>query len=97
MAAADNAPSAWDRFRGPNGGGVSDGGGLPERFGPGINELWRSAVPVGASSPVLTQDRIFLTAHEENRLLTLALERASGKVLWRRFASQNRLSQSRFC
>ena len=84
LLAADPGPAAWTRFRGPNGSGVSGQGSLPERFGPGVNELWRRAVPPGASSPVLTADRLFLTAYEGDRLLTIAIERDGGRILWRR-------------
>jgi outer membrane protein assembly factor BamB len=45
---------------------------------------WKTTLPVGNSSPVLTADRIFLTGHEGDRLFTLCLDRATGKILWRR-------------
>ena len=79
LAAAD-----WTQFRGPNGSGVSPSKGLPEHFGPQKNILWRTALPRGHSSPVLTKDRIFVTAFEGKSLLTICLDRDSGKVLWRR-------------
>jgi outer membrane protein assembly factor BamB len=48
-------------------------------------------VPPGNSSPVIAGDRIFLTAHEGGKLFTLALDRASGKILWRREAPRPRV------
>lgn len=78
------AASEWSQFRGPNGGGVSDQTSLPVEFGPGKNVVWKTAVERGNSSPALTADRIFLTAAVENRRLTLALDRATGKILWSR-------------
>ncbi len=74
----------WPRFRGPNGTGVGDAAGLPVEFGAGKNLVWRAAVPPGHSSPVVAGDRVFLTGAEQDRLLTLCLDRATGKELWRR-------------
>jgi outer membrane protein assembly factor BamB len=81
----------WPRFRGPNGSGVSETTGLPVDIGPAKNVIWKTALPPGYSSPVLSGDRIFLTAYEGEKLLTLALDRASGKELWRREAPRSRL------
>ena len=74
----------WDRFRGPNGSGVSGARGVPAEFGPTRNLLWKTGLPPGHSSPVLTAGRIFLTAFDGDKLLTIALDRQSGKILWRR-------------
>lgn len=83
----------WSRFRGPNGSGVADGATLPGELGPGRNVLWRVAVPDGYSSPVLAGDRLFLTAIEDDRLLTLAIDAESGEELWRREAPRPRVEQ----
>ena len=93
----------WPMFRGPNGSGVSATTGLPTEFGPDQNVVWKTALPPGHSSPVLTPDRIFLTAFEKEKgekeqgekgkgegvkgnykLLVIALDRATGKLLWQR-------------
>jgi outer membrane protein assembly factor BamB len=47
-------------------------------------------LPAGHSSPVLTEDRVFVTGLEEGRLQTLAVDRSSGRVLWRRVAPRPR-------
>ena len=74
----------WDRFRGPNGSGVSDARGVPAEFGPTRNLVWKTGLPPGHSSPILASNRIFLTAFDDGKLLTIALDRHSGKILWRR-------------
>lgn len=74
----------WLRFRGPNGTGVADGPALPAQFGAAKNLAWKASVPFGRSSPVVTADRVFLTASEGDKLVTLALDRKTGKTLWRR-------------
>ena len=78
------ASNDWLQFRGPNGTGVADGPTLPTQFGATKNLAWKAAVPFGRSSPVVTADRVFLTASEGDKLVTLALDRKTGKTLWRR-------------
>jgi outer membrane protein assembly factor BamB len=82
------AQDQWSRFRGPNGTGVSAAIGLPTEFGPERGVLWKTPLPPGHSSPVLTATRVFLTAHTAEKaaykLLVLALDRKTGKLLWQR-------------
>jgi outer membrane protein assembly factor BamB len=80
----------WPRFRGPNGSGVAETSPLPDSIGPGKHVLWKTALPPGHSSPVISGDRIFLTAFEGEKLLTIALDRASGKILWQRESPRER-------
>jgi len=78
----------WMQFRGPNGTGVSPSTGLPIEFGPATAVVWKTPLPPGHSSPVLTATRIFVTAHtadkENYKLSVIGLDRQSGKVLWQR-------------
>jgi outer membrane protein assembly factor BamB len=83
------AGSDWTRFRGPNGGGVADATNPPTRLDPS-GARWSTPLPAGHSSPVLTEDRIYVTGQEDGRLQTIALERSSGRVLWRREAPRPR-------
>ena len=84
----------WTQFRGPNGTGVSPTTGLPQEFGPNKNVVWKTELPPGHSSPVLTRDRIFITAHTKEKqtykLLVICLDRATGKVLWQREVPRSR-------
>jgi outer membrane protein assembly factor BamB len=80
----------WTQFRGPNASGISNDTGLPTHFGPDQNVIWKTQLPPGHSSPVLTQNRIFLTAHENNKLFVICLDRASGKIIWQREVSRPR-------
>jgi outer membrane protein assembly factor BamB len=84
VAATACLAADWPQFRGPNAFGVSDTTGLPTEFGPAKNVVWRTALPPGHSSPVLSADRIFLTAFSEDQLYVITLERSTGKILWRR-------------
>ena len=80
----------WNRFRGPNGSGLSDARRLPTEFGPSQNVVWKVDVPEGFSSPIVAGNRVFLTGFRNDTLLTFAVDRASGKVLWEREAPRTR-------
>lgn len=82
--------SDWPRFRGPNGNGINETSGLPAEFGPQKNLVWRIPLPPGHSSPILVGDRIFLTAYDGDKLLTICLDRATGKIQWRRESPRDR-------
>jgi outer membrane protein assembly factor BamB len=74
----------WPRFRGPNGSGLQDGAPLPSQIAANRNVVWKTPLPPGYSSPVVSGDRVFVTAFEGERLLTIALDRVTGRELWRR-------------
>jgi outer membrane protein assembly factor BamB len=88
------AAEDWSQFRGPNGTGVSASTGLPTEFGPDKNVFWKTSLPPGHSSPVLTRNRIFLTAHsnekENHKLFVICLDRQTGKQLWQREVPRSR-------
>ncbi|MBK5290685.1 MAG: PQQ-binding-like beta-propeller repeat protein [Acidobacteriia bacterium] len=74
----------WPRFRGPNGSGVGEATGLPVEFGPSRNAAWKTSVPFGRSSPIVAGGRVFLTASEGGKLITLAYDVVTGREQWRR-------------
>ncbi len=78
------AAAEWSQFRGWNATGVMETSSLPVRFGPHRNLVWRASTAPGRSSPVLTRDRIFLSAMEGKRLWVLCLDRSSGELRWKR-------------
>jgi len=80
----------WLQFRGPNGSGVAEGSTLPAEFNATKNLAWKTPVPFARSSPVVTADRVFLTASESDKLITLAVDRKTGNVLWRREVVRSR-------
>ena len=65
VAARSVVAEDWPQFRGPNGSGVSASTGLPDEFGPAKNVVWKTQLPPGHSSPVLSKDRIFITAYSK--------------------------------
>src|SRR2546428_6421556 len=86
-------PESWSGFRGPNGSGVSTSTRLRAELGPDTNVIWKTALPFGHSSPALTRDRIFLTATRSDRLVTICLDRQTGKILWEREAPRARVEK----
>ena len=103
LSAAD-----WPRFRGPNGTGVADATGLPIDLGSPKNVVWKAALPWGHSSPIISGDRIFLTAAEggeqsdagrskvvdkEGKLYTIAVDRGNGEIVWKEEAPRPRMER----
>lgn len=80
----------WPQFRGPNSSGISGNRNLPVEFGPHQNVVWKTELPPGHSSPILAGDRIFVTAVDNEKLFTICLDRATGKINWRREVPRSR-------
>jgi len=74
----------WRRFRGIDGAGVSDSSSLPSQFGPANNVAWKTAVPDGCSSPVVSGDRIWLAGYESSHRYVLCLDLNTGRQRWQR-------------
>jgi outer membrane protein assembly factor BamB len=81
-----NAEHNWPQFRGPSGQGEAVGPAPPVEWdAAGKNILWRTKVPFrGNSSPVVWNDRIFLTGSDEKgrERSVLCFDRHDGKLLW---------------
>ncbi|MEM1449820.1 MAG: PQQ-binding-like beta-propeller repeat protein, partial [Planctomycetota bacterium] len=91
------ASSEWTRFRGPNGNGRVTAPAVPTTWSAEENLRWRTPLPgSGASSPIVTADRVYLTAYTgygvdrdepgdpgDLARHLLAFDRATGRELWR--------------
>ncbi|MEM1177450.1 MAG: PQQ-binding-like beta-propeller repeat protein [Acidobacteriota bacterium] len=87
----------WNRFRGPAGAGAVDGPAVPTTYSTEKNLAWRTELPgKGVSSPIISGDRVYLTAYTGYGLSLespgdpkdlvrhlLAFDRAGGQELWR--------------
>ncbi len=81
--AAHTRASDWPQFRGPNCSGLAaPDARLPADIGPTTNVVWKTPLPPGHSSPVVAGDRVYVTAVRNKRLLTIALDRKDGRILW---------------
>ncbi len=82
----------WPQFRGDHFGVSPELRRLPTQIGPEQSVLWKVALPPGHSSPILVGNRIFLTAvRDKTRLVTMALDRATGQPVWEQEAPYTRL------
>lgn len=74
----------WSRWRGPSGQGLVSGSGYADAWSAAENVAWSVDLPGdGNSSPIIWDDRIFLTsANRAGERSILALSRNDGKLLW---------------
>ena len=83
----------WPRWRGPSGQGVVEGTGYPDTWSDTTNVLWKTSVPgSGHSSPIVWNDRIFLTTSRNGgqRVSILCFRRSDGTLLWETDAPEGR-------
>jgi len=106
VAAAASLPAEdWPQFRGAHQ-GLSLETGLPLRWSGSSGLAWKTPLPgPGHSSPVVSGERIFLTAFEpqgavsniiwwrSGRLLVLCLDRQTGRILWQREVPAKRIEE----
>lgn len=80
----------WARFRGLNGSGLSSAEGLPVRWSESENLAWKLELAgEGSSSPVVWEDKIFVTCSEAGaagrgfpRRRLLCVDALKGSLLW---------------
>ena len=75
----------WVRFRGPNGQGISSEKDLPVTWSAEQNVVWKTSIPgKGWSSPIVFDDRVFMTTAMEEGVScrVLCVNRADGAILW---------------
>ena len=76
----------WARFRGPNGQGISEAKTIPGKWSP-QEYNWKIELPGGGhSSPVVWDDKVFVTCADEKALkgILLCVRAADGRELWRK-------------
>ena len=93
VLATSGFPANWPQFRGVNSSGLAQQtGSLPTNIGPTASSIaWKIALPPGHSSPVLHGNHIFLTAVRKQTLVTMALRKSDGKLLWEKTSSYKSL------
>jgi outer membrane protein assembly factor BamB len=84
----DSQAEDWPNWRGPRHDGTSAETGLPVKWRATQNIKWRLQLPGPApSTPVIWQDRIFLTSADGEELVLLCVT-TDGKLLWKKLVSR---------
>ena len=76
----------WPCFRGPTRQGMSHEKDVPLKWSATSNIVWKTPIPgEGWSSPIVFDDRVFLTAATEKAtsFRLLCLDRSSGTIVWK--------------
>lgn len=74
----------WHRWRGPNNDGISQATEAPIHWSQTENVQWRLPLPgEAASTPVVWEDKIFLTSADGNTLVLMCIS-TKGEELWKR-------------
>jgi outer membrane protein assembly factor BamB len=78
----------WPQWRGPTANGISKETKLPVEWSEKRNLAWTLPMPgIGASTPIVWGDRIFLTSAESPNLLELLCVSTEGKLVWKKKVS----------
>ncbi len=75
----------WPNFRGPGGNGIAAVTSAPIHWNgeSGDNILWKTEVPLkGFSSPVVWEDRIYITGADRDRQVLYCHNADNGRLLW---------------
>lgn len=94
MSLASTSAANWPQFRGLHGWAVAQERiPLPDRIDLDKHTVWKVSMASGKSSPVVFDDRIYLTALRDKKLLTIAIDRGTGAIVWEREASYEKLEE----
>lgn len=81
--AAFTSAGDWPQWRGPDGTGVSRETNLPINWNNQRGIVWRKELPEwGDSTPAIWGDAIFVTAHHDDNLLLIRLNKTTGHIEW---------------
>lgn len=82
----------WNQWRGPNNDGISNETDVPIHWSQTENVRWRLPLPgKGASTPVVWDDKIFLTCADGSELVLICVN-TEGEELWKRTIGQGNRS-----
>jgi len=87
------AADPWPGFKGAAGSGISTETNLPTHWSETENLAWQIDLPGrGASSPVVTSDRVYITTQTEDDLIwVISIDRTDGSTVWEKNVGQGEL------
>ncbi|MBL7184782.1 MAG: PQQ-like beta-propeller repeat protein [Phycisphaerae bacterium] len=73
----------WPQWRGANRDGTANGFDAPGQWPAELTQKWRVTVGFGDSTPALVGDKLYVSARQGDEEVTLCLNAANGKELWK--------------
>ncbi len=84
LGVASGVPAQdWSQWRGANRDGKAASFKAPATWPKELNQKWKVTVGKGDATPALVGDKVFVFARDDQGEITLCLDAASGKELWR--------------
>lgn len=80
--AATAAGQDWNQWRGPSRDGVVPAASAPSSWPVSFRRAWRVEIGEGYSSPVVSRGSVFVHARKDPEEVVVALDLATGKVIW---------------
>lgn len=77
------AAGDWPQWRGPNRDNKAAGFEAPQTWPKALTEKWKVPVGRGDSTPAVVGDKVYVFARDDAGELTLCLDAATGKEIWR--------------
>ncbi|MBU6402532.1 MAG: PQQ-binding-like beta-propeller repeat protein, partial [Verrucomicrobia bacterium] len=77
------AAQDWPQWRGPNRDDKVSGFTAPAKWPEVLTQKWRTTVGLGDATPALVGDKLYVFSRQESDEVTLCLNAADGKELWR--------------
>ena len=74
----------WPQWRGPNRDGVVASFDAPASWPETLRERWRMSIGTGYASPLLVGDRLYTFTRQDEDEVMMALEAATGTIVWRK-------------
>ncbi|MBN2000052.1 PQQ-binding-like beta-propeller repeat protein [candidate division KSB1 bacterium] len=84
-AGVDKSQLNWPSFRGPGANGIAHFTNVPTEWNGenGQNIIWKTKVPSpGFNSPILWEDRLFMSGGVEDTLAVMCFNAVNGELLW---------------
>ena len=83
LAASGVLAQDWPQWRGANRDGKAAGFTAPKTWPKELTQKWKVSVGEGVATPSLVGDKLYVFARQEGGEITLCLDAATGKELWK--------------
>jgi outer membrane protein assembly factor BamB len=81
-AQTQTASGEWTQWRGPSRDGAAPSFTEPATWPEQLNQRWKVEVGTGYATPLVSGDRVYVFARQGENEVMLALDAATGKVVW---------------